>query len=156
MQQFEIPGIISMLPFPASLLCWHVALVGSQTLRGWSVSEGLMRLRALVCGDGADSLLLIQNTQPDPSPACPLARSYEGNTKYTTHGIHEEYKRARVKQNWEDSKYQRVEVWKTFLRLLFTLIWATLSFPRQRGASYDLQVWSQVSSSVVTAWRERQ
>lgn len=92
-------------PLPSSAGMWWRL---GRSLRGWSASEGLTG--ALVCGDG-DSislslpLSLIQHTHSAPTPACPLAWNSEGNTKYTTYGIHKKcltwIMGAEAKQNCE-------------------------------------------------------
>lgn len=73
-----------MLPFPPRQACGGGRV---WSLRGWSVSEGLMAL--LVRGDGADStfLSISSNKHTAPRPARLLASGYRRNTKWTAYGV---------------------------------------------------------------------
>ena len=155
LQLWKIPPLISMLPPPPSSagMWWWLG----RSLRGWSESEGLMGLSALmVCGDGADSMFLSLRSNTHSRLQVrhvPLALSYEGNTKYTTYGIHKKplscitglglNKAERIQQIPKEEKFAKTIL---FPRPVSTLGCVTVSVSGQ-NVSYNLSIWSQVSET---------
>lgn len=166
LQLWKIPQLISMLPPPSSAGMWWWL---GRSLRGWSVSEGLMGLCALVCGDGADSIPLFLWSNTHTQLQARHVPWHEASRVTPNTQLMEFIRNLQVvSQGWGKTKLRKIllipkgEKFRKimlFLWLVSTLGCITTGILGQ-SVSYNLWLWDQVSEPVglflVTTWCEGQ